>query len=236
MPHSLTHKVKLRGARVRTDFIGKRPATSAAVDAARAAVVPCPTWKRAMDLVGAVIGLIVLSPLMLFVAGWIKCVSRGPVFFRHRRYGLGGRPFMVWKFRSMEFRDSVEQHKSHVSNLMANDLQMTKIAGDSQIIRGGRLLRQFGLDELPQLFNVLVGEMSLVGPRPDVVPAEQYDGWQQRRFDVLPGITGLWQVSGKNQTTFSMMMRLDADYVVRRSLLLDLQIMLMTIPAVIWAD
>jgi lipopolysaccharide/colanic/teichoic acid biosynthesis glycosyltransferase len=173
---------------------------------------------------------------MLFVVAWIKCVSRGPAFFRHRRYGLGGQPFMVWKFRSMEARDSVEQHKSYVSNLMANDLQMTKISGDSQIICGGRLLRQFGIDELPQLFNVLVGEMSLVGPRPDVVPAEQYDGWQQRRFDVLPGITGLWQVSGKNQTTFSTMMRLDADYVVRRSLLLDLQILLMTIPAVVWAD
>lgn len=212
------------------------PAVSARFDPALMPIVPCPAWKRAMDLTGAVMGLIVLSPLMLLVAAWIKCVSRGPVFFRHRRYGLAGRPFMVWKFRSMEALDSVEQHKSHVSNLMVNDLKMAKIDRDMKIIRGGRLIRQFGLDELPQLFNVLVGEMSLVGPRPDVVPADQYHGWQQRRFDVLPGITGLWQVSGKNQTTFSMMMRLDADYVVRRSLMLDVQILLMTIPAVVWAD
>lgn len=186
-----------------------------------------------MDIVGASTGLVVLSPLLLLVALWINCTSRGPVFFRHRRYGLAGRPFQVWKFRSMETNDAPERHQTHVSDLMASDRPLTKLDGELRLIRGGRLIRQLGLDELPQLINVLVGEMSLVGPRPDVVPLEQYQLWQRRRFDVLPGITGLWQVSGKNETTFSTMMQLDRDYVHRRSMMLDLLILLKTIPAVV---
>lgn len=193
---------------------------------------PCPGWKRAMDVTGAVIGLVALSPVLLAVAVWIKCVSRGPVFFRHQRYGLGGHPFKLWKFRSMETNDAPERHRSHVADLMNSDGPLVKIDGELQIIRGGRLMRQLAIDELPQLINVLVGEMSLVGPRPDVVPVEQYRVWQRRRFDVLPGITGLWQVSGKNQTTFSTMMRLDSTYVRRRCLWLDLVILVKTIPAI----
>lgn len=194
---------------------------------------PCPGWKRLMDVIGAVVGLVILSPVLLAVAAWIKCVSRGPVFFRHQRFGLRGKPFLLWKFRSMVTNNAPERHRSHVADLMNSDGPLVKIDGELQFIRGGRLMRQLALDELPQLINVLVGEMSLVGPRPDVVPVEQYRVWQRRRFDVLPGITGLWQVSGKNQTTFSTMMRLDKTYVRRRCLWLDLEILLKTIPAIV---
>jgi lipopolysaccharide/colanic/teichoic acid biosynthesis glycosyltransferase len=186
-----------------------------------------------MDVSGAVVGLFVLSPLLLFVAAWIKCLSRGPVFFKQQRFGLAGHPFVVWKFRTMESHDAEEQHRSHVKDLMSSDRPLVKCDGNLRIIRGGRVIRQLGLDELPQLINVLVGEMSLVGPRPDVVPLDQYQIWQRCRFDVLPGITGLWQVSGKNQTTFSTMMRLDTTYVRQRSLRLDMAILLKTIPAVV---
>jgi lipopolysaccharide/colanic/teichoic acid biosynthesis glycosyltransferase len=185
-----------------------------------------------MDVTGALVGLVALSPLLLFVAVWIKCVSRGPAFFRQQRFGLAGRPFVVWKFRTMETNDAEEKHRSHVKDLMSNDRPLVKCDGKMRIIRGGRVIRQLGLDELPQLINVLAGEMSLVGPRPDVVPLDQYQDWQRCRFDVLPGITGLWQVSGKNQTTFSTMMKLDTTYVRRRSLWLDLAILVKTIPAV----
>ena len=187
-----------------------------------------------MDVTGAVVGLVVLSPVLLTVAVWIKCVSRGPVFFRHRRYGLGGKPFMVWKFRSMETHDAPDRHRSHVADLMNSERPLAKIDDELQFIPGGKLIRQFALDELPQLINVLVGEMSLVGPRPDVVPVDEYRRWQRRRFDVLPGITGLWQVSGKNETTFLMMMRLDTAYVRRRCFGLDLKILLKTVPAILW--
>jgi lipopolysaccharide/colanic/teichoic acid biosynthesis glycosyltransferase len=193
---------------------------------------PCPGWKRAIDVAGSFFGLAILSPALLAVAVWIKCVSRGPVFFRHQRYGLGGQPFLLWKFRSMATHNAPERHRSHVADLMTSDGPLVKIDDEMQFIRGGKLMRQLALDELPQLINVLIGEMSLVGPRPDVLPVEQYRVWQRRRFEVLPGITGLWQVSGKNQTTFSTMMRLDRTYVRRRCLWLDLKILLKTIPAI----
>jgi lipopolysaccharide/colanic/teichoic acid biosynthesis glycosyltransferase len=118
---------------------------------------------------------------------------------------------------------------------MASDAPLRKIDGELAIIRGGAMLRKLGLDELPQLINVLKGEMSLVGPRPDVLPMESYQSWQRDRFHVLPGITGLWQVSGKNHTTFSQMIRLDIAYVRQRSPWLDLVILLKTIPAVLWS-
>jgi lipopolysaccharide/colanic/teichoic acid biosynthesis glycosyltransferase len=196
-------------------------------------VSPCPGWKRAMDVTGSLVGLVALSPVLLFVAVWIKCVAHGPVLFRQQRFGLAGRPFIVWKFRTMESSNAEEHHRSHVKGLMSNDRPLVKCDDEMRIIRGGRRIRQLGLDELPQLINVLVGEMSLVGPRPDVVPLDQYQDWQRHRFDVVPGITGLWQVSGKNQTTFSTMMQLDTAYVRQRSLWLDLAILLKTIPAVV---
>jgi lipopolysaccharide/colanic/teichoic acid biosynthesis glycosyltransferase len=187
-----------------------------------------------MDIGGAVVGLLVLSPLLLLVAAFIKCVSRGPVLFRQRRYGLGGRPFTMWKFRTIETNQSHEdQQRCHVADLMENDLPLEKRDLSSCIIVGGGLLRRFGIDELPQLFNVLRGEMSLVGPRPDVLPLGSYPEWQRRRFEVEPGITGLWQVSGKNTTTFATMIRLDIAYVRRRCFWLDVRILLRTIVAVL---
>jgi lipopolysaccharide/colanic/teichoic acid biosynthesis glycosyltransferase len=153
--------------------------------------------------------------------------------YRQQRYGLGGRAFKVWKFRTVEVSEEPDAHHSHVAELMANNGTLEKRDHQLAIIPGGRLLRQFGIDELPQLINVLAGEMSLVGPRPDVVPSHQYLLRHRRRFDVLPGITGLWQVKGKNARTFSEMMQLDLAYVRRRSLMLDLAILVLTIPAVV---
>lgn len=200
----------------------------------RVPVSPCPGWKRAMDVVGAAVALTILLPFFLCVAVFIKCVSRGPVLYRQRRYGLGGQPFKVWKFRTIEVNNALSHHRSHVSDLMSSDKPLEKRDHTLDVILGGRLLRKFGVDELPQLINVLKGEMSLVGPRPDVVPFNEYVAWHRRRFDVLPGITGLWQVCGKNRTTFSTMMRLDLAYVRRRSLALDVTILLLTIPALAW--
>jgi lipopolysaccharide/colanic/teichoic acid biosynthesis glycosyltransferase len=193
----------------------------------------CPFWKRVIDIAGAGIGLAILSPLLVGIAAYIKCVSRGPVFFRQRRYGLAGRPFMVWKFRTLQVNEADTTQRAYMAELMENEKPMVKRDRQLDIIPGGRVLRKLGLDELPQLFNVLRGEMSIVGPRPHVVPFESYTVWQRRRFDVVPGITGLWQVSGKEETTFSAMMRLDIEYVRRRSLLFDFQLMLRTIPVLL---
>jgi lipopolysaccharide/colanic/teichoic acid biosynthesis glycosyltransferase len=187
-----------------------------------------------MDIAGSLAGLVVLAPLLLIVASYIKCASRGPVFFRQRRYGLAGRPFTMWKFRTIETNQSHEdQQQSHVADLMQNGRPLEKRDLSSCTIPGGAVLRRFGIDELPQLINVLRGEMSLVGPRPDVLPLGKYQAWQRRRFDVEPGITGLWQVSGKNLTTFTTMIRLDIAYVRRRSFWLDVSILLRTITTVL---
>jgi lipopolysaccharide/colanic/teichoic acid biosynthesis glycosyltransferase len=200
----------------------------------RNTVSPCPMWKRSIDVVGSLAGLIVLAPLLFAVAIFIKCVSPGPVLYRQLRYGLDGRPFKVWKFRTIEVNNELDQHQSHVADLMTSNRPLQKRDHELDVIPGGALFRNFGIDELPQLINVLNGEMSLVGPRPDVVPFHLYDGWHRRRFDVLPGITGLWQVCGKNQTTFAEMMCLDVAYVRRRSFWLDVRIILLTIPALAW--
>jgi lipopolysaccharide/colanic/teichoic acid biosynthesis glycosyltransferase len=199
---------------------------------ARRPLSACPPWKRIMDIIGVTVGLLVLSPLLFGIAAFIKCVSGGPVLYRQRRYGLNGRPFEVWKFRTIEVSHEPDNHHSHVSGLMASNQPLKKLDHKLDVIPGGGMLRGLGIDELPQLFNVLRGEMSLVGPRPDVVPFDQYDGWHRRRFDVLPGITGLWQVSGKNERTFVEMMCLDMAYVRRRSLWLDIRILLLTLPAI----
>lgn len=186
-----------------------------------------------MDILGAGAALVVLFPVFLCIGLFIKCVSPGPVFYRQRRYGLNGRPFKVWKFRTIEITHDGNDHHEHVVDLMLSDRPMEKRDHRLDIIRGGTFLRDYGIDELPQLINVVIGEMSLVGPRPDVVPYHQYESWHRRRFDVLPGITGLWQVRGKNRTTFSQMMQLDLTYVRRRGLWLDLSILFWTIPALL---
>ena len=194
-----------------------------------------PVWKRTLDIVGASIGLLVLMPLFILVGLYIKIVSPGPVLFRQKRIGLAGREFTFLKFRSMHHRNNETIHSHHAVDFINFDRPMTKLDGsDPRIIPGGRILRKLAIDELPQVFNILRGEMSLVGPRPCIpYEAEEYQQWHAHRFSILPGLTGLWQVSGKNKLTFQQMIRLDITYENKMSLWFDLWIILRTIPTVI---
>jgi lipopolysaccharide/colanic/teichoic acid biosynthesis glycosyltransferase len=186
-----------------------------------------------MDIAGASLGLLLLCPLLLSVAVLIKLTSRGPVFYRQERFGVQGRRFRIWKFRSMHVGSNPVKHQQHVRRLLSEQRTLEKVDGSYKMISLGRWLRLLAIDELPQLLNVLAGEMSLVGPRPDVIPPEEYPLWQRARFDVLPGLSGLWQVSGKNKTTFEEMVRLDIRYIQRRSPWLDLKIVVLTGPAIL---
>jgi lipopolysaccharide/colanic/teichoic acid biosynthesis glycosyltransferase len=195
-----------------------------------------PTWKRVMDISGASLGLILLSPVLLLVVLLIKTVSPGPVIFRQIRVGHGGKLFWVYKFRTMVLDADASVHRQRLNQLIDVEQPMRKldVDNDPRMIPFSGILRTFGLDELPQLINVLRGDMSLVGPRPCLpYEAEKYQLWQTQRFDVVPGLTGLWQVSGKNRTTFKEMMRLDINYARNSSFLLDVKIILMTMPALI---
>ena len=197
-----------------------------------------PLWKRALDLallIALLPGLLVLG---LLVAAVVKAGSPGPIFFRQRRVGYKGREFVCFKFRTMQVNAETESHRLHAQNLIKSQARMEKLDArkDPRLIPLGSLLRACGLDELPQLLNVLRGEMSLVGPRPCIpYECEAYEPWHWGRFDAVPGLTGLWQVSGKNRTTFEEMVRLDIEYAQRRSLWLDLAIIARTIPA-IWGQ
>lgn len=195
-----------------------------------------PAWKRAMDIVGSLLSLVLLAPLLLLIASVIKMVSPGPVLYTQTRVGYLGKTFTLWKFRTMKRNADASVHQKLLSNLIHFERPMTKLDlnDDQRIIPFGSLLRLSGLDELPQLINVLRGEMSLVGPRPCLpYEAREYLLWQTRRFDAVPGITGLWQVSGKNSTTFKEMMRFDITYARKSSFWLDVKIILKTIPAII---
>lgn len=197
---------------------------------------PLPAGKRIVDIIGALLAFAVLSPVLSLIAIMIKIVSPGPVFFKQARIGYHGRPFTFWKFRTMKVEADTMVHQQHLQHLIRSEQPMTKLDSDSdsRIIPFGKILRLTGLDELPQLINVLRGEMSLIGPRPCLgYEARQYLLWHQRRFDAVPGLTGLWQVSGKNRTTFKEMMRLDIAYTMKKSLWLDAKIILKTIPAII---
>jgi lipopolysaccharide/colanic/teichoic acid biosynthesis glycosyltransferase len=193
-----------------------------------------PLWKRALDLALILVFLPGLLILGLVTALVVICGSRGPVLFRQRRVGHRGREFTCYKFRTMQANAETDSHRDHFRHLMGTEVPMTKLDArcDPRLIPMGALLRTIGLDELPQLLNVIRGEMSLVGPRP-CIPYEYecYETWQRRRFDAVPGLTGLWQVSGKNRTTFNEMIRLDIEYSVRASLGFDLKILLRTLPA-----
>jgi exopolysaccharide biosynthesis polyprenyl glycosylphosphotransferase len=190
--------------------------------------------KRAFDLVGAVLLVLVLSPLMLLAALAIKLSSRGSVFYRSYRPGIGGKCFPCLKFRTMVAGAEQLQDRLEEQNEVGGAL--FKMRSDPRVTAVGRFLRRWSLDELPQLFNVLRGEMSLVGPRP--LPQRDYDrldDWHRKRYLVLPGMTGLWQVSGRSELDFDELVRLDFLYLERWSVFLDLTIMLKTIPAVIRA-
>jgi lipopolysaccharide/colanic/teichoic acid biosynthesis glycosyltransferase len=194
-----------------------------------------PSWKRSLDISCVVLSLPVWLPLMIAIAVWIKLVSSGPILFRQERVGYRGKSFQILKFRTMKPKAETLSHERHLEGLIQADCPMTKldVSGDPRIIRGGGLLRATGLDELPQLFNVLHGEMTLVGPRP-CTPNEfrSYQRWQQARTNAAPGLTGYWQVSGKNKTTFTEMINLDIFYTKNMSLRLDLAILLRTVPAI----
>ena len=194
-------------------------------------LVELPRWKRATDLSLVVLALPVLLVIALVVSLWIRAVSPGTVLFRQTRIGKGGRRFTIYKFRSMHMRAATHGHEEHVRSLIRSNRPMTKLdrLGDDRLIRGGLFLRMSGLDELPQLLNVLRGEMSLVGPRPCLPKElELYHDSDLHRFAVEPGLTGLWQVQRGERTTFRQMLAMDEEYVARRSPLGDLGIMLRT--------
>jgi lipopolysaccharide/colanic/teichoic acid biosynthesis glycosyltransferase len=193
-----------------------------------------PRWKRVLDVCAIAVALPLLVPLCLAVWLVIRLVSKGPILFKQERVGFRGQRFMCLKFRTMHCGAETTTHQGHLEQLMESNVPMVKmdVRGDARIIPLGRLLRSTGLDELPQLVNVLNGEMSLVGPRPCLAyEAARYLPWQLERFNALPGLTGLWQVNGKNRTTFTRMIQLDIEYTRTKSLGLDLKIMLKTIPA-----
>jgi exopolysaccharide production protein ExoY len=192
--------------------------------------VRIPGWKRALDLTLIVLTYPIWLPLMLVVMAAIKISSPGPIFYRQERVGFRGRTFMIFKFRSMKVHAQTSWHEWHFQRLMRDGAPMTKLdAGDDRIIPWGRFLRATGLDELPQIFNVLRGEMSLVGPRPCTpLEFEKYEEWEQERVKVPPGLTGYWQVNGKNRTTFQEMIELDLFYAKNASVRLDLWIMVKT--------
>jgi len=192
-----------------------------------------PFWKRAMDIFFSSVSLLVLSPLLLFVAIMIKLVSPGPVFFKQKRVGRSGKIFTIYKFRTMKVNNNASEHQEYLKELINGDSNsekpMVKLKNDPRVIPMGTILRKASIDELPQLINVLLGEMSLIGPRPCIpYEAEEYLRWHERRFDIIPGLTGLWQVSGKNKTTFKEMIRLDIEYSLRRSFWLDIKILFKT--------
>jgi lipopolysaccharide/colanic/teichoic acid biosynthesis glycosyltransferase len=197
---------------------------------------------RVLDIVVAAIMLLVLAPLLALTALFIKLDSPGPVIFWQRRLGRDLRPFSVAKFRTMYDGSDTETHRVHVERMICDEedegdgapVPMMKMEKDPRVTKVGGFLRRSSIDELPQLWNVLRGEMSLVGPRPPIqYEVDKYPVRAYRRFAVRPGVTGLWQVKGRSLTSFPAMIALDVEYVERRSLLLNLKILLLTVPTVI---
>lgn len=191
--------------------------------------------KRVIDTVCAFVFLLVFSPLFFLIALSIKLDSKGPVIFKQIRVGKGGKTFMFYKFRSM----CVEAEESRNKILHLNEVSgpIFKIRDDPRVTRVGKFLRKYSLDELPQFINVLKGDMSFVGPRPPL-PCEvaEYEEWHLQRLSVIPGITCLWQISGRSKLSFEDWVRLDLDYIESSSLLFDFQILLKTVPAVLTGE
>ena len=205
-------------------------------------------YKRLFDIMASVFGLLLFAPLMTTIAIVVKLTSEGAVLFKQKRLGRHGLPFTFYKFRTMKSNSDDNIHREYVKNLIkgkndsvnlgTDDKPFYKIKKDSRITKIGALLRKTSMDELPQLFNVLSGKMSLVGPRPPIsYEVESYKSWHLRRIlEVKPGITGMWQVNGRSKTTFEEMVRLDIQYIKNRSALLDIKLALKTIPAIFWDD
>jgi lipopolysaccharide/colanic/teichoic acid biosynthesis glycosyltransferase len=199
------------------------------------------TCKRLLDLVGACAALLVLAPVMAVLAVMIRRDSAGPAIFRQTRIGRLGKPFTCYKFRTM-YQDADEQaHRAYIQAYSRGEVAAAnnpaapyKIERDPRITPLGHFLRRSSLDELPQLFNVLKGDMSLVGPRPDVAySVALYKDWHKLRLATQPGLTGLWQIRGRGRVSYEEGMRLDCDYVQRQCLRLDIEILLQTVPAVL---
>jgi exopolysaccharide biosynthesis polyprenyl glycosylphosphotransferase len=197
--------------------------------------------KRTFDTLAVTLGLILLSPLLLMVAIAIKLDSSGSVFYRQSRVGENGRMFTMLKFRSMKTGNDASAHHQHIAKLIQENLSVDqlgskslKLENDLRITRIGKLIRRTSIDELPQLFNVLRGEMSLVGPRPPLpFEVELYKDWHKQRLEAIPGITGIWQIKGRNRVSFDEMVRMDIEYIEKQSLWLDVRILLQTPLAVI---
>jgi len=223
-PSSITGKENLPGSNGKRD-----PHAASEVSASSVRMVP--GWKSGLDIICILISLPVWLPLMILLMLVTRLASPGPIFYRQKRVGFGGRHFFIWKFRTMKLSAETQTHEHYFEELMRADCPMTKLDayGDPRLVPFGRILRASGLDELPQIFNVLFGEMSLVGPRP-CTPNEfaRYEPWQRERVNGLPGLTGYWQVNGKNKTTFNEMLAMDLFYLKNTSILLDLKIMLKT--------
>jgi exopolysaccharide biosynthesis polyprenyl glycosylphosphotransferase len=200
--------------------------------------------KRVMDILGSLVGLILFSPIMLATAIAIKMTSPGPIIFKQTRFGKKGGRFQFYKFRSMVWNTDDQIHREYVTNLIKGDLEkinqgekgtpLFKMVSDPRITRVGKIIRKTSIDELPQFFNVLKGEMSLVGPRPPLsYEVQKYEPWHLRRIlEVKPGVTGFWQVSGRSTTSFDEMVRLDLRYVQNWSTWVDLKIIVKTVKTV----
>ena len=188
--------------------------------------------KRMADVLGATLSLLLLAPVFLVIAILIKCTSKGPVIFRQKRVGLHGEVFVIYKFRTMNSR--AERQLAEMPELAEWDGPVFRVRNDPRVTWIGRLLRRLSLDELPQLFNVLVGNMSLVGPRPHL-PEEvaRYEAWHRKRLSCKPGLTCLWQVTRRHDVTFEEWIKLDLRYIEEWSLWLDFWILVRTIPVVL---
>ena len=201
--------------------------------------------KRGMDILGSIVGMLLFSPLMLLTAFAVKVTSPGPAIFKQPRLGLKGSRFSFYKFRSMYIEADDRIHRDYVTDLINGNHEkinqggkttpLYKIKTDPRVTKVGKIIRKLSIDELPQFYNVLKGEMSLVGPRPPLpYEVQKYEPWHLRRIlEVKPGITGLWQVDGRSRTTFNDMVRLDLRYIQNRSFWLDLAILVKTVRAVI---
>src|SRR5438067_7233093 len=202
-------------------------------DAADVSAARMPRWKRILDVTCIVLSSPFWLPVMTLVMGLVRLTSPGPIFYRQERVGYRRTPFMLFKFRTMCVNAETRGHEEYFADLMRSECPMTKLdaVGDTRLIPAGRFLRASGLDELPQIFNVLRGEMSLVGPRP-CLPREfeRYKPSEQLRVNAPPGLTGYWQVNGKNNTTFKEMIAMDVFYIANMSPWLDLKIISRTIP------
>ena len=215
------------------------------IDGATGRYRPGYPLKRCLDIVGTLVGILVLSPLMLVTAIAIALTSPGPVIFKQIRMGKGGVPFVFYKFRSMARNVDDRIHREYVTKLINENLEeinqgntdnpMYKIKSDPRVTRVGKIIRKTSIDELPQMLNILKGDMSLVGPRPPL-PQEvaQYEEWHKGRLVIKPGLTGLWQVRGRSDLSFDEGVLMDLYYIENWSLRLYFQILLRTIPAVLF--